>query len=821
MTGHVRAERITEADVENRVVWPLLTGIEYLSVPSAQIASKAFIPARDIGKGAALVRGFIPDFLVYASRLPVFAIEAKAPDEPVELAYAQARLYAAEINSSYRSGLNPVQWVLGTNGTQLFFGPWDAQPIVQWSIPKGGLQSGRETLEIVAHAGWPTLQAEAARHANLLRRERYVSAAYIFGGQAKLNQQLGPNSLSDALAPIIRKYFDTESPEEKDDILEKAYVDSDATTRYARAFENFLRDKNVPIYAPSVKPVDTERRRERHLTGALSDYAHFLPPSGSIQLLIGDVGVGKSFFIERFERFLLPEALRKQLFWVYANFNTAPPTPSGYEQWICDQFLESFKNEYYSDDPAIQLSVFADRRKDFDYANFLIKDADPHEYNRRLSAELSDWNRDSRIFTKSASRYLIGDKRIGIVCVFDNTDRGTREQQLRLFEVAEWFKTETRSCCVVALRDETYERYKNEPPLDTFVHSNHFYIKRPRFIDIVRKRLQLAMAVMPDGGLRTSVAGLGNVIIENSRVAKFLDTVFQHLFASTSRKISWITEGLSGKNARSALQMFARMIYSPHIDERHFIRVGTAGGDRAIPERAVLNALMKTDYLYFADDHGFVSNVWDFSDDTETSDNFIRTEILGFLVSRRKFIGDVGMEGYFHAGRLCEHLGLMGYDPRDVMTELNWCAKRGLIDSDYHGDRTLVESDVVKAHASAFVHTTLLMSKMEFAVNCALTMKTFDRPLAEKVANAWSNLGEDHDIGTHRKRDIVVSLIEYFEFWAKRREGLFPLSKDIGVAPGLIMEGLERARSYHEDLLARQPPSTSRSGRRQAGRRRR
>ena len=786
------SKRVSEADIENTVAWPLLTGASFLSIPREYIASKRYIPARDIGKGASFVRGFAPDYLVYANRTPIFAVEVKAPDEPAELAYAQARLYAAELNSEYTTGINPVKWVLGTNGRGVLFGPSDAQPTLDWKL-SGEIVPGPESLEIVRAAGWPALLAASAALSNLLERQRHFSATYLFGGQARLNRRLGQNSLSDVLAPVIRRYFDTESPEEKEEILEKAYVDSDLTTRYARTFENFLRDKTIPIQAPSIKAVSPHKRNEKHFTEALSDYSAALPSTGSIQILIGAVGTGKSTFIERFERFLLPEQLRAKTFWVYANFNNAPSNPDLYEEWLCQQFVEEFKKAHYSGDPSIQLSVFTDRKRDFDFANFLIKDSDVHEYNRRLSIELSDWNRDPKAFATSAARYLIGDKRVGIVCVLDNTDRGSRAQQLRLFEVAEWFKTETRSCCVVALRDETYERYKSQPPLDAFIHSNHFYIRAPRFIDIVRKRLQLSLAALGGTSLRTSVAGLGEVVVSQERVASFLDTIYRHLFASTSRKISWITEGLSGKSARSALRMFARLIYSPHIDERHFVRVG-AGADRAsIPESAILNALMKTDYLYFADDHGFVSNVLDFSEGTDTSDNFTRIEILQFLVTRRKQVGDAGIEGYFSVSSICEHLGLMGYNPKDTITELNWCVARGLVISEYVAERSVVETDIIRAHASAYVHCNLLMDRVDYLSNSALTMKMMDQKLANRVADIWSNTGDNYDISQGKKREIVERLRDYFTYWQRRRDALFPLTKEIGVAPEVILAGISRA----------------------------
>lgn len=785
--------RITEGDVESQIAWPLLTRSDFLGIPHSQVASKRFIPIRDIGKGASFVKGFAPDYLVYSNGHPFLAIEAKAPDETAEIAYAQARLYAGEINSSYGPDVNPVRWILGTNGRKVLFGPWDSQPSVTWSLADA-LVPSKESEQIRVSAGWVAIQAYSSAFLQRIERARYFNASYLFGGQARLNRRLGQNSLSDVLAPVIRRYFDSESPEEKDEILEKAYVDSELTTRYARTFENFLRERTVPIQAPSVKTVAPTRRDEKHFTGALADYSATLPSTGAVQIMVGAVGAGKSTFIERFQRFLIPQSLKESIFWAYANFNDVPPDPAKYEEWICEQFVEQFKAKYYGSDPQIQLAVFADRKRDFDFNNFLIKDSDPYEYNRRLSIELSDWSRDPRIFASSAARYLVGDKRIGIVCIFDNTDRGSRDQQLRLFEVAEWFKAETRACCVIALRDDTYERYKNEAPLDAFVHSNHFYIRAPRFIDIVRKRLQLALDALPSAPVATAVAGLGNVVISSDKVSEFLDAVFRHLFSSSSRKISWITEGLSGKSARTALRMFARLIYSPHIDERHFVRVGSTAG-ATIPERSILNALMKTDYLYFAEDHGFVSNIFDFSDDTKTSDNFLRLEILQFLVDRRKFRGEIGIEGYFQVSGICEKLAIFGYESRDVLKEVSWAVRRGLVISEFT-DRDAVESDVVRAHASAYVHTTLLTKRLEYIPNCALTMKIFDRPSAERIAEVWNLTRNDYDISFDRKKELLRLLRDYFFVQLERRRSQFPLSVESPTATDKLMETIEKLLQF-------------------------
>ena len=98
MIKSVEGARVTEGDVENKVVWPFLTGPDFLNIPASAIASKRYLPARDLGKGNSLIRGYTPDYIVYSNKLPIMIVEAKAPDEPVSKGYREARLYASEID---------------------------------------------------------------------------------------------------------------------------------------------------------------------------------------------------------------------------------------------------------------------------------------------------------------------------------------------------------------------------------------------------------------------------------------------------------------------------------------------------------------------------------------------------------------------------------------------------------------------------------------------------------------------------------------------------------------------------------------------------
>lgn len=96
-----------------------------------------------------------------------------------------------------------------------------------------------------------------------------------------------------------------------------------------------------------------------------------------------------------------------------------------------------------------------------------LKTAAPTEYEIEKSRDLRMWMDDRPLFVENLCRYFIADRGDVVVSVFDNVDRLGRDEQIRIFSIAQWFKSLTKSFCLLQLRDETYELYKNDKPLDT------------------------------------------------------------------------------------------------------------------------------------------------------------------------------------------------------------------------------------------------------------------------------------------------------------------------------------------------------------------
>ncbi len=121
---------LTEGDIEQRVVVPLLTGAAYLNLPEANVFSKQYLAPTVLDKNAGKTGGYYPDYSFWRHGFAVLIVEVKSPEVTAETGYREASLYARHINKQYPTGLNPTHHLIATNGKELLFGYHDAAPFL-------------------------------------------------------------------------------------------------------------------------------------------------------------------------------------------------------------------------------------------------------------------------------------------------------------------------------------------------------------------------------------------------------------------------------------------------------------------------------------------------------------------------------------------------------------------------------------------------------------------------------------------------------------------------------------------------------------------
>lgn len=758
----------SEGDVETQIVLPLLTRAEFLGISLDSVRSKQGISARDIGKGAKRKIGYIPDYCVYKRSLPILVVEAKAPAADVDQAYSEARLYAAELNRSFPPGDNPCCRIIATNGVALLAGHWDAEAAVRVSV--SDIVPGADILDqLVALVGNTCLDNLAKPISAALRAKDFKRPFNQGAGPSQIASRVEPNTFAADLAPVLRRYFSSRDQATDEEIYSRAYISSNEVTSYDRILESFLKDRLSR--AKRRTEIRTSRRKSDEITKTISSFDETRPVTGDIQLVTGSVGVGKSLFARRYKEFLQPEPLREKNHWAFLNFNSAPEDHTSWNDWVCEAFARSVIEEGApidlrdgEDQERVFASDLADRKAFYDR----MEAAQGGRGALERARDIEQWRLDPLKLTRGIARYLQGDRAENLIVVFDNVDRREAEAQLAAFQTALWFMDQTRCLVILQMRDSTFEAYKHQPPLDTYRTGQIFHISPPRFIDVVKRRLEISLEVLADEApeqVRFQTKTGITISYPKSRSGEFLKSIYFELFQRPNN-IARVLEALAGRNVRKALDMFMAILTSGHMPEEIIAAVAQGSYSRSMPEYRILRALMRQDYRYFNNFSGFIANIFNCDSKWERPSNFVIPEMLFFLISQRKLRGDNGQMGFIALPRLLLEMEMRGFVREDIRDAAKFCLQKELIEVDTSSIDSIRDRDSVKATASGWAHMRLLSARIEYLSAVLPTTPINDKQLAARAFDLMQVENRTGHIHLHQ----AVGMVEGFESYLRKQE---------------------------------------------------
>jgi hypothetical protein len=761
----------SEGDVESKLLVPLITSELYLGIPGKCFFSKDYLAPTPIDKGKKAQGGYVPDFSVWMHSFPVLTIEAKAPGASVEQGYREAALYAQQRNMHYPSGVNPAQFIIASNGQRILLGRWDSNPEIDVEISQ--LRAGgRELEEIITKFGKQALEAFANDCLSRVRTEGAERAFSRSGGQALLNAKKPLNSFAAELSPILRRYFSSTGSDVRE-IIEKAYVSSTEITEYGRVLESLLKDRASTKKDTIVQRLEITRNREVNVERVISSFAAERPKDGQLQIIQGPVGAGKSLFIRRYQQMLQNEKIKSESRWAWVDFNSGPPDLTNAQTWLCEAFIKSFQEENQELDMSdidVLKGIFSrqiQRRKPI-YDE--VSKSNSESAARMRGDDLIKWQDDPIELTRGIGNYVMGVRHEEVlIVVMDNVDRLDLKSQLAAFQLALWFMGQTRSFVILQMRDETYERFKNQPPLDTFRTGIAFHISPPRFIDVVKRRLDLSIGYLAANAASTQAYELPSGIrmsIPTTDLGMFLRELYVDIF-ERRRNISGILESLAGLDVRRALDMFVSVITSGHLGEDQITSQVRGAGGVKITEHNILKILMRTDYRFFSDHSGFVSNIFTLESEWKKPSNFLFGEILFHLAINRNIVGELGVEGYFSIERICDKLQLIGFHPDDTLDACNTLLKRYLIHADHMNTISVEPHNCIKLTASGFAHMRIMSERIEYLYGILPSTRIADSATVDVIVDVVRRESTTGDVSVNSK---VIAVRHFYEYLVRQAE---------------------------------------------------
>jgi cold shock CspA family protein len=753
-----------ESDVEQKLIVPMLLEPIPLGLgfSVSDFRTKADIRRLKIGKGNE-EKMYMPDYIIILAGLPMVVIEAKHPDEGLDSAMREGRLYASELNALFPSGLNPCRFVVGCNGKEIRLVKSDSRQVVI-DLKFADLHSASPNYaKFVEKIGKPAIVSEVKKiRQGLHSTSRAYRPLHMLGGKAIRTQELPSNSFGEVISVEFRSHFNPESDEDRAKIAKYAYVESEARSRHTSPIQEVIR---AAIPPSSFKTTHLEDRKNPDKF--LSKLQEAKDLKHEVILLVGSVGSGKTLFVDYLREVALPQEIRERTIWVRLDLNNAPMSREKLYDWVMEGAINSLRNSFKDidfDDYETVLKLYSVEYNRFKKTFGPILGEESSDFKSRLADMIADAVKDKKVTTNAMIRYLSAEKGRTMIIVLDNCDKRNRDDQLLMFEVAQWLRSEFHCIVVLPLRDITFDLHQKEPPLDTAIKDLTFRIDPPPLMKVLYRRVKLALDEM-DSGNQSGSYELANgmkVAVPKDDKAYYLFCILKSLFSD--RFVRTVIEGLASRDIRRGIEVFLEVCRSGHIAEEEFVRIRKNEGNYTLPKHVSLWVLLRGRYRFYSDATSYVRSLF-YSDPVDgLKDPFVRVDILNWLRAFRKEVGPSGIRGFHKISRLISDLVAFGHSDDRVKAEVANLVKVKCILCESELEDVDDIDQLVSIAPSGVVHLDLL-NEISYLSACSEDTWFEEQERADRIAKRITS-------ESHRSAMTAIEnsrdLLEYLSGYRKR-----------------------------------------------------
>ncbi|WP_109398937.1 type I restriction enzyme HsdR N-terminal domain-containing protein [Proteus sp. TJ1640] len=754
---------VTESDVEQHIVSELLKKAppDGLGLDKEEILTKHNIRGMFIKKRNNK-RNYYPDYLIVINGLPIVVIEVKRPNEDLEEAFSEARLYATEVNALYASKVNPLRKILVTDGIKWKTGFWDNdEPVI--SLDKLSYCSEDFSL-FIDFLKKNTLKKDADIINKEIYPEKYHQPLKFVGGEKIQNEEIGFNSFGEKLISEYRNVFNPNSVEDRKFIAKHGYISSPKNKRYYEPINKVINNRVLPNIIDGTLIDDLSNPRE--LIKGLEKKKEL---EGKIILLIGSVGSGKTTFIDHLIEEVIPEKLSNEILWIRINMNNSPVNKDEIYNWLRNKMVEqciSAHPEIDFDDLDVIRKIYSVEINKFNKGiGRLISNEEKR--NEKLFDIIDENDSDLSKKTICYTRYLGSERNKLIIVVLDNCDKRTRDEQLLMFEIAQWLQDEFRVLIMLPLRDETYDNHRNRPPLDTAIKDMVFRIEPPMFQEVLDKRVQLIINKMSNASSNKIKYDLGNgILVDCGKEERtiYLTSIVKAIFVHDTQ-IRRIIVGLAGKNIRRALEIFMEFCTSGHITSGEILKIRQQGGSYSLPIYIITRVLLRMKKRYYKSDNSYLKNLFSIDINDDSPNYFSRYIILKWFRDNFSNIGMSGYKGYFSVRDLKECILKYGIPESVIFREVNYLIKSFCLESEKLTTDIVDDDDLLKITSAGFVHLDMV-SDINYLAAVAEDTYYDSIYTAKNIAETMSEYSTQYDKDVAAKN--AKYLIDYLSTWQEK-----------------------------------------------------
>lgn len=564
------------------------------------------------------------------------------------------------------------------------------------------------------------------------------------------------------------------------EFLRACYCRSGPLAEYAVISKNILRARYSSLFekltsGPQLEPVVDQSGPKTE------EILQVLP--GRPVLLLGDIGVGKSLFLQHFIKIDAAELKDSTLF-IKIDF-LRMPTLRVKELWahvireVRAQLAEEHGIEVDADE-FVRKVYHRELTRFAATPHGRLKGVDDAEYERRRADFLCRYLDDDTHHLQSAVRAIQNGTRKQVILVLDNIDHHVPEFQEEVFRIAEHIADAWGIAVFLAMRPSTYYQSKKRGAIAAY-QPRAFTVGPPRVSEVIDRRLSWLQTLLRDQAdgtfetVRRTIPSLADYL-----------AVVARSFCNNEELVECV-ENLCGGNVRRALDNIRDFMSSGHVDTDDILQHKAT---YVISRHQFMRAVLYRDGEHYDPAASEIVNLFDISED-DGREHFLTLLLLTELDQWARMRPG---EGFVTAGEIFQSLESSGFRPEQIEFGLQRLLSGGLIEGAHKGSREpgLIEDSIRITTTGGYYCRTLV--RMFTYVDAIIV----DTPIVEERYGKAICLAEDIDARLER----ASVFREYLDNqWAKVSGSLvfdWPvISEAIGDEIKLIREHPRRERRHH------------------------
>lgn len=398
-------------------------------------------------------------------------------------------------------------------------------------------------------------------------------------------------------------------------------------------------------------------------------------------LIVGTKGAGKSTFIDRFFRYVLPNELRPDCIVASVNLGDSPGEPDSIVSWLNRHLLDKLEQALFGQGgpsyDELQGMYFDEYQRWSQGPYKHLYDTDKTEFKIRFGSHI-DKRREERPeeYIKRMIRHIVCARRKVPCIVFDNTDHFSIQFQERVFQYARSIYEAEMCLVIIPITDKTSWQLSQQGALQSF-DNEALFLPTPLPRVVVERRIafldEMLQVETKEKG-RDYFVGKG-IVLSLENLQGFV-ACLQHIFLETGDVSMWIGN-LANNDIRRCLKLAREIVASPYLRVVELLKAFLSRTSYPLREFDIKRAIIRKGYnMYPTGQHEFVQNVFLLNSEVES------TPLLGLRLLRllrdAKHHDAGGFEDYVTVEQALDYLQAIGIERRATLICMDAMLRTGL-----------------------------------------------------------------------------------------------------------------------------------------------